>query len=273
MTETVFASPHSTDWHRSIAENNTILLSEVGSGLHGVTVAEADDIDEMGVCIPPRHVELGVGSQNNVLFEQYESRTQPMGQRSGPGDVDHVVYSLRKFARLAGNGNPTVLMILFSPRDKLRILTPLGWRLRERRGIFLSRDCGRRFEGYLTRQRKRMTGELSQRTNRPELVEKYGYDTKFAYHALRLAIQGHELMTTGVINLPMLESQRAYLTEVRRGLHDKDEVLGMLDTLTFRLQYATKRADLPEHADFEQISQIVADWHEQAWACSAENAD
>lgn len=265
MTETIFASPHSTNWHRQVAEENTILLSEVGSGLHGVTVAETDDVDEMGVCIPPRTVELGVGPQDNILFEQYESRTQPMGSRSGPGDVDHVVYSLRKFARLAGNGNPTVLMILFSPRNKLRILTPLGASLRDRRGIFLSKDCGRRFEGYLQRQRKRMTGELSQRTNRPELVEKYGYDTKFAYHALRLAIQGEQLMKTGEIALPMLDHDRRFLTDVRRGLHSKECVLSHLDHLTLCLQNATLEANLPEHADFEWISRAVADWHERAW--------
>jgi predicted nucleotidyltransferase len=265
MTETIFVSPHSTDWHRKIAEENTILLSEVGSGLHGVTVTETDDIDEMGICIPPRDVELGIGPLGNTLFEQYESRTQPMGQRSGSGDIDHVVYSLRKFARLAGNGNPTVLMILFSPRDKLHTLTPIGASLRDRRSIFLSKDCGRRFEGYLARQRKRMIGELSQRTNRPELVEKYGYDTKFAYHALRLAIQGTELMKTGTIELPMADHDRRFLGEVRHGVHSKEYVLRHLDHLTLCLQDASDEADLPEHADFEWISKAVADWHERSW--------
>lgn len=266
MTKTApFVSPHSTEWHRRIAGKNTILLSEVGSGLHGVTIAETDDVDEMGICIPPRTIELGVNGHDNILFEQYESRTQPMGQRSGPGDIDHVVYSLRKFARLAGNGNPTVLMILFSPRDKLRILTPIGASLRDRRGIFLSKDCGHRFEGYLQRQRARMTGELSQRTNRPELVQQHGFDTKFAYHALRLAIQGIELMKTHEITLPMADYDREFLINVRLGQHSKECVLRHLDHLTLCLQDATEETDLPEHADFERISRAVADWHERAW--------
>jgi hypothetical protein len=34
-------------------EQNTILRVQVGSGLHGVTVAANDDRDEMGVCIEP----------------------------------------------------------------------------------------------------------------------------------------------------------------------------------------------------------------------------
>ena len=63
-------------------------------------------------------------------------RTQPEGQPSGPGDVDLSTYSLRKYLRLAANGNPTVLNLLFSPprvspfgfpplADEMRALTPL----------------------------------------------------------------------------------------------------------------------------------------------------
>jgi hypothetical protein len=156
-------------------------------------------------------------------------------------------------------------MILFSPRDKLRIQTSLGASIRDRRSIFLSKDYGHRFEGYLERQRKRMTGELSQRTNRPELIAQYGFDTKFAYHALRLAIQGSELMRTGEINLPMLDSQRQFLLEVRNGQYSKEYVLSYLDTLTWNLRRDIREADLPEHADFDWISKAVAYWHLTAW--------
>jgi predicted nucleotidyltransferase len=116
----VFVTPHSTHWHRNIAERNTILLSEVGSTMHGVTVAAADDVDEMAVCIRPPDVALGVRATSGQLFEQYEFRTKPVGARSGPGDIDRIIYGLRKFARLAGQGNPTVLMILFSPPQMVR---------------------------------------------------------------------------------------------------------------------------------------------------------
>jgi predicted nucleotidyltransferase len=49
-----------------------------------------------------------------VRFEQYERHTawdRPGGvaNRSGAGDLDVVIYSARKWARLALAGNPTVL--------------------------------------------------------------------------------------------------------------------------------------------------------------------
>ena len=42
-----------------------------------------------------------------------------------------------------------------------------------------------------------MTGQAGAHTNRPELVAAHGYDTKYAMHALRLGLQGIELLTTG----------------------------------------------------------------------------
>ena len=38
-----------------------------------------------------------------------------LANRSGAGDLDVIVYSARKWARLALAGNPTVLLILFVP--------------------------------------------------------------------------------------------------------------------------------------------------------------
>ncbi|WP_283612366.1 DNA polymerase beta superfamily protein [Mycolicibacterium poriferae] len=265
MTATAFSTPHSTEWHRDIADQNTILLSEVGSTMHGVTVA-ADDIDEMGVCIPPPEVALGVRASTLHVFEQYEFRTQPVGVRSGPGDIDRTIYSLRKFARLAGQGNPTVLMILYSPPEMLRAIEQPGHMLRGRRDLFISRQAGYRFEGYLKRQRERITGELSQRTNRPELVERYGFDTKFAYHALRLAMQGIELMQEGYITLPMPANARGYLVDVRTGKYGKDEVLDHLDSLTADLQRATEKSEWLERADFDRLSRWVAEMHQEWWS-------
>ncbi len=104
---------------QAIAEQNTVLRGQVGSGLHGVTTG-ADDRDEMGVCIEPPEYVIG-----NARFEQYQFRTQPEGVRSGAGDLDLVVYSLRKWARLTAAGNPTVLLLLFLPEHE--IVTNTWW--------------------------------------------------------------------------------------------------------------------------------------------------
>ncbi|MCE5290251.1 MAG: nucleotidyltransferase domain-containing protein [Nocardiaceae bacterium] len=181
----VFITKHSTDWHREIADDNTVLRTQVGSGLHGVTVKEADDRDEMGIAIEPPEVALG---RNPKAFEQYEYRSQPVGVRSGPGDLDLVVYSLRKYVRLASAGNPTVLMPLFAPDAEIVRIAEPGLDLRANALMLLSKKAGLRFLGYMNSQRRHLAGESAPRLNRPELIEQYGYDTKYAYHSMRIAI-------------------------------------------------------------------------------------
>jgi len=108
-------------------------------------------------------------------------RSQPKGVRSGPGDTHRIVYNLRKWARLALKGNPTVLLLLFSP--EIHVTTPLGEELWAAHPLFASRRAGRSFLGYLSAQKDRLLGERGQmRVHRPELVEPHGYDTKCAMH-------------------------------------------------------------------------------------------
>src|SRR5262249_54298179 len=146
-------------------------------------------------------------------------RTQPEGARSGPGDTDLVLYSLRKYLRLALQGNPTVLLPLYAPADAVLVLRPLGTELRELAGLLLSQRAVHRFLGYLDGQRQRLLG-VGRRggvPNRPELVERYGYDVKYASHALRLAYQGLEIARDGRLTLPMTEGERERVLRVKRG--------------------------------------------------------
>ena len=60
--------------------------------------------------------------------------------------------------------------------------------------------------------------------NRPELIERYGWDVKYGSHALRLAYQGHEIASEGTLSLPMREPQRERVLAVKRGEVPRDEV-------------------------------------------------
>ena len=99
---------------RAIAENGMILRVQVGSGVHGTSITGQDDRDEMGLCLEPPQFVTGLARVPNgtgglgpsVWFEQYERHTawdRPGGlaNRSGAGDLDVIIYSARKWARLA----------------------------------------------------------------------------------------------------------------------------------------------------------------------------
>lgn len=84
------------------------------------------------------------------------------------------MYSARKWMRLATQGNVTVLLSLHVPDDKVVTVTEAGRALRANGDRIASKWAASRFLGYMSAQRRAMTGERGTRTNRPELVTKYG---------------------------------------------------------------------------------------------------
>jgi predicted nucleotidyltransferase len=250
-----------------VAETSTILRGQVGSGLHGVTVSDQDDRDEMGVCIEPPQYLIGtrdlLGHQHS--FEMYQYRTQPEGVRSGPGDLDLTVYSLRKWADLAAKGNPTVLLLLFIPKKELTVITEPGLDLQANAEMFISRRAAYRFIGFLDSQREKLLGNKGYTPNRPELIDKFGFDTKFAYHAIRLGIQGVQLLTEGQITLPMPQPHRRWLTDLRKGKYTLDDALTAIADYRARLERLANTSQWPEYADRRRIDNWLVDTYQQWW--------
>jgi uncharacterized protein len=264
---------HATEWHKQVAADGTVLRTEVGSGLHGTSVSGYDDRDEMGICIEPPSAVIGFRN-----FEQYEwhtawEREGGRENRSGAGDLDEVVYSLRKWMRLAMNGNPTVLMPLFAPEDKIVKINSTGRELRERMtSKIVSRLAGARFAGYLHAQRTSLLSHegKGRDVTRPELIEKYGFDTKYAGHMIRLGYQGVELLSTGKITLPMPEGQRKTVVDIRLGKYTMRDCLTWAEQLEDEIvglahpEFGT--SDLPHEPDYAAIDQWLSDIYRWHWA-------
>ena len=214
--------------NRETAERCTILRGLVGSTVHGLNVNDGiEDRDEMGICVEPLEDAMALWAP----FEQfiYRSAAEREGRenaRSIAGDLDLTIYSLRKWMRLALKGNPTILLLLFTPDDQLVHCDAFGRELRGLAPQIISRRVQGPYLGYLQAQKQRLTGERGQkRIHRPELEEMYGFDTKYAMHMLRLGFEGVELLTTGRLSLPMREPERSYLLDVRRGKIGEQECL------------------------------------------------
>src|ERR1700751_1209908 len=184
-----FTHPHASEQARAIAEQGMILRVQVGSGVHGTSIAGQDDRDEMGLCLEPPQFVTGLarvpngirGQGPSVRFEQYERHTawdRPGGggNRSGAGDLDVIIYSARKWARLALAGNPTVLLVLFVPDQEVVFRNEAGAELGGNAAGFVPRLAATRFLGYLRAQKSAMTGQAGGHTSRPELVAAHGYD-------------------------------------------------------------------------------------------------
>lgn len=226
---------------------NVIMRVEVGSTAHGTGLPGGEDYDEMGIMVEPWESAVGISEgPEHIIYRPGRAN----GERSQPGDYDLVVYTARKFARLAASGNPSVLMALFGP---LRFSTPLGDELRALAPAFWHQGARHRFLGYAKAQRERMTGERGgKHTNRPELVEIHGYDTKYAMHMLRLWFQGIEYLQTGRLTLPIPDPVGSFLREVRLGNYTREEVIQRAEALEDALKMLWSPA--PDRPNYEAIN-------------------
>lgn len=250
--------------YRKIAERYTILRTQIGSGVHGTAITGTDDRDEMGICIEPADYVIGLR-----YFEQYEyhSAWERGGrrERSGPGDLDEVTYSFRKWMRLALAGNPSILTLLFVPDNEIVTISEEGHQLRNNAGKIISRQAGMRFAGYLQGQRDRLLRKRSLGVNRPELIEKYGFDVKYAAHMVRLGLQGVELLSTGRITLPMPALDRSWIRELRMGKHTQQEALDRAEELEEEILLLMSTSELPETPDYKWANKFLAETYIKYW--------
>ncbi len=257
---------HSNSEFAAIAKHGTILQTEVGSGVHGLAIDGQGDRDEMGICLEPPEFVIGLRKFEQYVRRTAAERTGIPDARSEPGDLDLVVYGLRKWMRLALQGNPTVITPLFAPDEAIVHITPAGKDLRAELDMIVSRQAGRRFIGYLRGQRDRMlNGTVDKRVNRPELVERYGFDVKFAGHMVRLGVQGVELLETGRMTLPMPDPWRTWIRELRQGQHTQQDAIDAAADLEARLEVLTRTADLPEHPDTERANRWLIETYQAKW--------
>lgn len=247
---------------REIAEQNQIIRVINGSKLYGTNVATSDD-DFQAVFLEPVESIYMRGKMETVQL-----RDKPEGVRSEAGDVDCTSYSLRHFAKLAADGNPSVLTLLSAPDSAV---VDEVWAGRELRGprlqeAFASRLAGPKFYGYMRSQKERLLGiKKGHVPKRPELVEEFGFDTKYANHVVRLGLQGVEFMTTGRMTLPMPPEQVALLLDIREGKFTQDEVVLLMENVERMLNNAIENSPLPGAPDYKTIAEFIRSAHEAAW--------
>lgn len=158
-----------------------------------------------------------------------------------------------------------MLLALFVPDDEVVFRNEVGAELVDNAHRFVSKLAAARFLGYLQSQKAAMLGEARARTNRPELVAVHGYDTKFAMHALRLGVQGVELLRTGRITLPVPEPELSFLRSVRRGELALPAVLKALDEAEAELVAAGEDTTVPDEADRRWVDDWLHRSHVAYW--------
>jgi predicted nucleotidyltransferase len=237
-----------------MAVQRTILRVPSGSTTMGLSVS-ATDRDEIGICIEPIERVAGFHPFDQYIYRTATERTGKQDEPSQPGDLDLTIYSLRKFLRLAMHGNPQIIEVFFTTNPVVQ--TKLGKELQDLIPHILNRQVGKRYLGYMEAQRQRLMGERGQKkTNRPELEAQFGFDTKYAMHVWRLAVQGRELMATGKLTIPMDKACREFGTGIRLGAIPLQDILTRVGELEVEVKDLISDGPLQEFAD----ELFVEDW-------------
>lgn len=155
---------------------NILLSGVVGSTAYGLA-REGSDVDRLGV-YAVETVEL------HGLHKPEESQVTL--------DPDTTMHEVGKWCRLALNGNPTVMELVWL--QKYEQITPLGHELIGMRSSFLSAPRVRNaYFGYAVQQFKKLETR-GDGTFSPDLAKR---TAKHARHMLRLLEQGLALWRTG----------------------------------------------------------------------------
>ncbi len=228
-----------------------------GSRLYGIDGPDSD-YDYVGAIVEPESYRVGLrnyhpeGKHPQQGFEQHPFK----------GDnYEGSIYSVWKLASMFAEGNPTILCLMFADpiRDDYGICTDSF------RSMVASRKSGHRFMKYMEAQRKSMIGQRAKHVQRLELIDKHGFDTKFAGHLIRLGYQGVEFLTTGRITLPLPEHQRQVVLGIRNGEWPMDGVIGASEELEAEMMDALVTTNLPEEADWDSLNEWVVERYRSDW--------
>ena len=221
----------------------------MGSIAYGVAT-DTSDMDIHAITTPPLEWVFphltgaipGFGEQP-PKFESFQQHHILIDDKN----YDVAIYSLVKTFDLAADNNPNILDMLWVPEHCVTHIDQVGEHIRKNRKYFLHKGSYHRFRGYAHQQMKRM-----ENTGRKDLIEKYGYDTKFAYHVVRLCLQAEQILEKHdmdfSVNADFLKTIRAgtyTFEQFKEWYNAKEKTLDILYT-TSKLQHSPDRKFLKD---------------------------
>ena len=102
------------------------------------------------------------------------------------------------------------------------------------------------------------TWKTNRNPERAALEEAYGFDGKFAMHAIRLLKQGLECLRDGVVNVKRVKD-REELLGIRNGKMSYEDLIKYADDLMKQLDEAYDKSPLPREVDMNKIEDLLID--------------
>jgi hypothetical protein len=145
--------------------------------------------------------------------------------------------------------NPNEYIVMFREDEKVKKF------FKEKGSHFIIGDLNFQKHLMVKKVLSALNERLSKITNRNQLVLKYGYDTKFASHLIRLLYEGETLLKTGKLEFPLPEA--SLLLDIKKGKYSLTEILEMADFYENNLKNAKENSELPEEPRTKEVNDLV----------------
>lgn len=212
------------------------------------TATPTSDTDYFAVVVPPARRVLGLRP-----FDGWEPGTDAEAR-------DTKAYSLAKFIRLAVQGNPNTLEMLFFRHHSYLYVGPAFRQILEAREHFLSRHAYTRFSSYAHGQMKKMTSGQKQGymgRARWEEVQQLGYDAKDASRLVHLLYMAGDIARHGVVN-PWCEGERQEtVMAIKQGRWAISYVLELAEALKAENEAVAPDCPLPADANLRAVDELL----------------
>ena len=243
-----------------LSESSIIHAFVGGSNLHGAKTEGYDDLDIYGCYIEPQSYILGLTPMQHFVWSSSSDAV-----KNSANDVDVTMYSLQRWGELMLKGNPAILHYLFA--SDVECHTQDTWRvfIQPMLNGLVTKKSAKQYLGFANSQRMRLTGEkgMGRHGQRPDLIEKFGYDTKFAMHYIRLLYECRELLMDRCLTFPRPE--KSVLIDIRQGKFTQDEVFALGKELLAECEDQMKITYLPDEIDVNRLSRRIADAYMYHW--------
>ena len=228
--------------------------------------SDTSDMDIVGFCIPPKddifpHLRgeiPGFGLQHKRFDVWQEHHIADVEARQ---EYDFSIYSIVKFFHLAMENNPNMVDILFTPQRCVLYCSAVAQMVRDNRKLFLTKNSYHKFRGYAYAQLHKIgTKSNSSNPKRQADIEKHGMDLKFAYHVVRLALEGEQILMEHDLDI---ERNAEVLKAIRRGDWSEEKLRGWFDEKEKHLEELYSRSTLRNVPDEEPIKDLLMNCLEQ----------
>lgn len=250
---------------------NVLYETIMGSYAFGVAT-DTSDFDTVGFCVPPKdmvfphlagHID-GFGRQKQKFVCYQKHHVMVTDELGGKGrEYDLNVYNIVHYFHLCMENNPNMIASLFTPQDCVLHSTTVANMVRDKRKLFLHKGCWHRFKGYAYNQLHKMRTKTPEPdSNRGRMVEKFGYDVKFAYHVVRLLDEVEQMLVEGDLDI---RRNRAQLKAIRRGEVPEEEIYRWATDKEKGLEKAYEESKLPYGPDQDAIKKLLLECLEEHW--------